>query len=121
MFASGGSFCCLLISVPLLPPPAGRHGDAGAPTGPPSSTTRKAEGTTGRGPQGPSDFPECPLPFLTAAEAQQRVERWWRQGPQGAEAERRVHAEIMRFKGTYVVVSRMRTVVFRVPKLLGGP
>ncbi|CDJ66663.1 hypothetical protein, conserved, partial [Eimeria necatrix] len=92
--------------------------DGGAPTGAPASSARKPEdaergpqGALGppgpRRPQGPPGgplSPDSPVPFLTATETQQKVERWWRQGAPGALAERGVHAEIERFKATYVLV-----------------
>ena len=112
MFAAGGPFTCLLISMPLLPLPAGRQTEGGGPSKGPHGSSRTghsgkeipqgapgAQGAPGGAPSSPQD-----LPFVSATETQQRVERWWRQGPQGALAERLVHAEIARFKGTYVLV-----------------
>ncbi|KAL8450570.1 hypothetical protein Emed_002442 [Eimeria media] len=104
MFESGCAFSCLLVSSPLLPlPPGRRGGEAGAP----SVSSRRPQGgpSTGGAPQGPPVSAEdAVLSSLSSTETQLRVERLWKQGPQGPVAERLVHAEIMRFKNTHVLV-----------------
>ncbi|KAL8436243.1 hypothetical protein Efla_003773 [Eimeria flavescens] len=105
MFEAGAAFCCLLISSPLLPLPAGRRSDGGPTSGP----VRKQQGPpSGEG--APSHGPllsgeeQQQLASPSCTETQLRVERLWKQGPQGPTVERLVHAEISRFKGTYVLV-----------------
>ncbi|XP_026191314.1 uncharacterized protein LOC34618714 [Cyclospora cayetanensis] len=125
MFGSGGPFSCLLISVPLLPSPAGRLAEGGVNTGLPSNMPRKIDALEGSSP-GLSSFADGTLSFLTATETQHRVDRMWKQIPQGTLAERRVHAEIMHFKATYVLVpgqdgavaQRMRRLVTACCRLL---
>ncbi|KAL8273076.1 hypothetical protein Esti_002997 [Eimeria stiedai] len=104
MFESGCAFSCLLVSSPLLPlPPGRRGGEVGAL----SVSSRRPHGgtSTGGGPHGPPvSAEEALLSSLSSTETQLRVERLWKQGPQGPLAERLVHAEIMRFKNTHVLV-----------------
>ncbi|OEH74952.1 hypothetical protein cyc_01758 [Cyclospora cayetanensis] len=74
MFGSGGPFSCLLISVPLLPSPAGRLAEGGVNTGLPSNMPRKIDALEGSSP-GLSSFADGTLSFLTATETQHRVDR----------------------------------------------
>ncbi|KAL8430226.1 hypothetical protein ACSSS7_006056 [Eimeria intestinalis] len=88
MFESGCAFSCLLVSSPLLPLPPGRRAGEGA--GAVVSSRRPQGGfPTGGAPQGPPvSAEEAVLSSLSSTDTQLKVERLWKQGPQGPLAER---------------------------------